>query len=50
MVSKRRYKEDHVDSEIKIKKIGSRTVSFQIRDTRFDGSITLVITYHLALN
>ena len=43
------YRED-VYSEIERIKLVERTVSFQIRDKKVDGSITLVLTYHLALN
>ena len=44
------YKEDHVDSEIERVKLVKRTVSFQKRDKKVDDSITLVLTYHPALN
>ena len=44
------YKEDHVPSEIERIKVVERTVSFQIRDKKVDDSITLVLTYHPALN
>ena len=47
---KRGYKEDHVDSEIERVKLVKRTVSFQKRDKKVDDSITLVLTYHPALN
>ena len=47
---KRGYKEDHVDSEIKRVKLIKKTVSFQKRDKKDDDSITLVLTYHPALN
>ena len=39
---------DH--SETKRIKVVERTVSFQIRDKKVDDSITLVLTYHPALN
>ena len=44
------YREDHVDSEIEGIKLVERTVSFQIRDKKVDDNITLVLTYHSALN
>ena len=47
---KRGYRQDHVDSEIERIKLVERTVSFHIRDEKVDNSITLVLTYHLALN
>ena len=47
---KRGYREDHVYSKIERIKLVERTVSFQIRDKKVDDSITLVLTYHLALN
>ena len=47
---KRGYKEDHVDSEIERIKLVERTVLFQIRDKKVDDNITLVLTYHPALN
>ena len=47
---KRGYKEDHVDSEIERVKLIKRTVLFQKQDKKVDGSITLVLTYHPALN
>ena len=47
---KRGYREDHVDSEIERIKLVERTVSFHIRDKKVDDSITLVLTYHPALN
>ena len=47
---KRGYREDHVDSEIERIKLVERTVSFQIRDKKVDDNITLVLTYHPALN
>ena len=47
---KRGYKEDHVDSEIERVKLVKRTVLFQKRDKKVDDSITLVLTYHPALN
>ena len=47
---KRGYREDHVDSEIERIKLVERTVSFQIRDKKVDDNITLVLTYHSALN
>ena len=46
----RGYKEDHVDSENARVKLVKRTVSFQKRDKKVDDSITLVLTYHPALN
>ena len=46
----RAYKEDHVDSENARVKLVKRTVSFQKRDKKVDDSITLVFTYHRALN
>ena len=47
---KRGYREDHVDSEIERIKLVERTVLFQIRDKKVDDNITLVLTYHSALN
>ena len=47
---KRGYKADHVDLEIERVKLVKRTVSFQKRDKKVDDSITLVLTYHPALN
>ena len=47
---KRGYKEDDVDSEIERVKLVKRTVLFQKRDKKVDDSITLVLTYHPALN
>ena len=47
---KRGYKEDHVDSKIERVKLVKRTVLFQKRDKKVDDSITLVLTYHPALN
>ena len=47
---KRRYKEDHIDSEIERVKLVKRTVSFQKRDKKVDDSIALVLTYHPAPN
>ena len=47
---KREYQEDHVDSEIDRVKLVKRIVSFQKRDKKVDGSITLALTYHPALN
>ena len=47
---KRRNKEGHFDSKIEIVKLVKRTVSFQKRDKKVDDSITLVLTYNLALN
>ena len=47
---KPRYKEDHVDSEIEIVKLIKRTVFFQKWEKKFNDSITLLLTYHLALN
>ena len=47
---KRGYKEDDVDSEIERVKLVKRTVLFQKQDKKVDGSITLVLTYHPALN
>ena len=44
------YKEDHVDSETEKVKLVKRTVLFQKRDKKVDDSITLVLTYHPALN
>ena len=46
----RGYKEDHVDSEIERIKLVKRTVLFQRRDKKADVSLTLVLTYHPALN
>ena len=47
---KRGYKEDRVHSEIERVKLVKRTVSFQKWDKKVDDSITLVLTYHLALS
>ena len=47
---KRGYAEDHVDSEIERIKLAERTVLFQIRDKKIDDNITLVLTYHPAMN
>ena len=47
---KRGYREDHVYSKIETIKLVERIVSFQIRDKKVDDGITLVITYHPALN
>ena len=47
---KRGYKEGHVDSEIERVKLVKRTLLFQKRDKKVDDSITLVLTYHPALN
>ena len=47
---KRGYNEDHFDSEIGRVKLVNITVSYQKRDKKFDDSITLVLTYHRALN
>ena len=47
---KREYEEDHVDSEIERVKLVKRIVWFQKRDKKVDGSITLALTYHPALN
>ena len=44
------YKADHVDSEIERVKLAKKTVPFQKRDKKVDDSITLVLTYHPALN
>ena len=44
------YRENHVYSEIERIKLVERTASFQIRDKKIDDSITLVLTYHPALN
>ena len=49
-IVKRGDKEDNVDSEIKIVKLVKKTVLFQKRYKKVDDSITLVITYHPALN
>ena len=46
----RGYEEDHVDSKIERVKLVKRIVSFQKRDKKVDGSITLALTYHPALN
>ena len=45
-----KLEEDHVQSKIERIKVVERTISFQIRDKKVDDSITLVLTYHLALN
>ena len=50
MISKTLIQRDHVDSEIKRIKLVKRNVSFQKRDKKVDDSITLVLTYHPALN
>ena len=47
---KRGYKEYHIDSEIERVKLVKITVLFQKRDKKVDDSITLVLTYHPALN
>ena len=47
---KREYEEDHVDSKIERVKLVKRIVWFQKRDKKVDGSITLALTYHPALN
>ena len=47
---KRGYKEDHVDLETERVKLVKTTVPFQKRDKKVDDSITLVLTYHPALN
>ena len=47
---KRGYREDHLYSEIEIIKLVERTASFQVQDKTVDYSITLVLTYHPALN
>ena len=49
-LGKRGYKEDHVDSEAEEVKLVKRIVSFQKRDKKVDDTITLVLTYHSALN
>ena len=46
----RGFKEDHVDSQIERVKLVERTVLFQKRGKKVNDSITLVPTYHLALN
>ena len=46
----REYEEDHADSKIERVKLVKRIVSFQKRDKKGDGSITLALTYHPALN
>ena len=43
------YKEGHVDSEIETVKLVKRTFSFQKQGKKVDDSITLILTYHLAL-
>ena len=50
MLVKRGYKENHVNSKIERVKLIKKTASFQKRDKKVDDSITLVLTYHLALN
>ena len=47
---KREYQEDHVDSEIERVNLVKRIVSFQKRDKKVVDSITLVLTFHPALN
>ena len=47
---KRGYKEDHVDLEIERVKLVKRTVLFQKRDKKVDDSMTVLLTYHPALN
>ena len=47
---KRGYREDQVCSEIERMKLVERTVLFKIWDKKVDDSITLVLTYHPALN
>ena len=44
------YKEDHVDSEIERVKLVKKTILFGKQDKKFDNCITLVFTYHPALN
>ena len=46
----RGYKEDHVDSEIKRLKLVERTVLLRKQDKKIDDSITLILTYYVALN
>ena len=47
---KRGYRKDRVDSEIESIKLVERTVSFHMWDKEVNDSITLVLTYHPALN
>ena len=44
------YKDDYVASEKDRGKLVKKTVSFQERDKKDNNSITLVVTYHPALN
>ena len=47
---KRGYREDHVYSKTEWIKLVERTVLYQIRNKKVDDNITLVISYHQALN
>ena len=49
-IVKRGYRKDHACSKIETIKLVQKTVSFQKRDKKFDERITIVLTYHPALN